>query len=162
MGGCLGGRLGKVFFKANLSKESFTRSSGQSFFKENLSKESFTRLQALSLMCCKATISILICLCLLLVAQGVERNPGPVTGNISQEKIVSISTYNVQGLSIATHKGMQKFRKIINLCKNNTSNTNVICLQETHLIDLNYLKKVWQSEFVVSNGTRASRHKNYK
>jgi exonuclease III len=52
---------------------------------------------------------------------------------------------------------MQKFRKIINLCKNNTSNTNVICLQETHIIDLNYLKKVWQSEFVVSNGTRASR-----
>jgi exonuclease III len=52
---------------------------------------------------------------------------------------------------------MQKFRKIINLCKNNTSNTNVICLQETHLIDINYLKKVWQSEFVVSNGTRASR-----
>jgi hypothetical protein len=87
----------------------------------------------------KLTISILLCLYLLLVAQGIERNPGPVTNKVSQDKIVSISTYNVQGLSIATHKGMQKFRKIINLCKNNTSNTNVICLQETHLIDINYL-----------------------
>jgi exonuclease III len=117
----------------------------------------FTQLQTLPLHCCKATLSILLCLYLLLVTQGVERNPGPVSNNVSQDKIVFISTYNVQGLSIATHKGMQKFRKIINLCKNNTSNTNVICLQETHLIDLNYLKKVWQSEFVVANGTRASR-----
>jgi hypothetical protein len=123
----------------------------------SISKESLTQLHNLSLHCCKATLSILLCLYLLLVAQGIERNPGPFTNYVSQDKIVSISTYNVQGLSIASHKGMQKFRKIINLCKNNTSNTNVICLQETHLIDLNYLKKVWQSEFIVSNGTRASR-----
>jgi exonuclease III len=78
-----------------------------------------------------------------------------ITNNIFQDKIVSIRTYNVQGPSIAMHKGMQKFCKIINLCKNNTSNTNVICLQEMHLIDMNYLKKVWQSEFIVSNGTQA-------
>jgi exonuclease III len=120
-------------------------------------KESITRFQMLLLQCYKFTISILLCLFLLLVLQGVERNPGPATNNAFHDKIISICTYNVQGLSIATYKGMQKFRKIINLCKNNTSSSNVICLQETHLIDLNYLRKVWQSEFVVSNGTRASR-----
>jgi hypothetical protein len=96
-------------FKVNLCKESLTLCQTLSIcFKLSLStsKESLTRLQTLSIQCCKATLSILLCLYLLLVAQGVERNPGPVTNNVSQDKIVSISSYNVQGLSIASHKGM--------------------------------------------------------
>jgi hypothetical protein len=58
-----------------------------------LSKESITRHKKLSLQCYNATISILLCLYLLLVTQGVERNPGPVVNKDSQDKIISISTY---------------------------------------------------------------------
>jgi hypothetical protein len=58
-----------------------------------LSKESITGLKKLSLQCYNATISILLCLYLLLVTQGVERNPGPVVNKDSQDKIISISTY---------------------------------------------------------------------
>jgi hypothetical protein len=43
----------------------------------------------------KATKSILLCLCLVLVAQGVERNPGPVTSNVFQDETISTSTYSV-------------------------------------------------------------------
>jgi exonuclease III len=103
---------------------------------------------------CRDSLNVLTRLFLLLNEHGVEKNPGPEEDKL---KTYSFSTYNVKGLSIATCNGMRKFRKLINMCRNNCSDGNVICLQETHVIDTNYFKKVWQNEYIIANGTRASK-----
>jgi exonuclease III len=81
-----------------------------------------------------------------LFRSGIEMNPGP--GNK-----LHVVSHNVRGLSTGKHK----LRSIISLYKPNEKVRNlIICLQETHELNIRELNILWKGVSVVNNGTRSS------
>ena len=87
-----------------------------------------------------ATTKIMISLtiCLMLLQQTVERNPGPEM--ISSK--MSILTYNTNGL-----RDKRKLKRLLLKLKPLVENGGIALLQETHIVDTEYIKLIWKNKF---------------
>jgi hypothetical protein len=95
----------------------------------------------------KSIISIIkmisLTICLLLLCQGVESNPGPPPST-------EILTYNCNGLG-----DQKKLRRLLNKIDKKVRKGAIICLQETHIVKTNYLDLIWKNKYL-SNGRRTN------
>ena len=90
-------------------------------------------------------IMILLTISLLLVCQGIEENPGPT-------KKSEILTYNCNGLG-----DRNKLKRLLNKLNDKVSAGAIILLQETHIVNTDYLKLVWKHKFLSNcNKTNAA------
>jgi exonuclease III len=69
---------------------------------------------------------------LTLLKQNVERNPGP-------KEELKIITYNCNGLG-----NKEKLRRLLNKAKPLVDGGAIILLQETHIVDISYVKLIWK------------------
>jgi len=90
---------------------------------------------------------------LILESGDVERNPGPVSGDKVNVRIV---TYNIRGL-----KEYSKLKRVLNKCagKLKENSNYVFNFQETHLghKDENKLRVMWRSNYAISPGGNKDR-----
>jgi exonuclease III len=83
-------------------------------------------------------IMILLTIYLMLLQQTVERNPGP---EMIASKM-SVLTYNTNGL-----RDKQKLKRLLLKVKPLVENGGIALLQETHIVDTEYIKLIWKSKF---------------
>ncbi len=81
---------------------------------------------------------------LLLFCHGVEINPGPPSG------MLEIVTYNCNGLG-----QRPKLKRLLTKLEKKVDNGAVIFLQETHLVNTEYLKLTWKNK-LISNCKRSN------
>jgi exonuclease III len=81
---------------------------------------------------------------LLLICHGVEINPGPPSG------MMEIVTYNCNGLG-----QRPKLKRLLTKLEKKVNNGAVIFLQETHLVNTEYLKLTWKNK-LISNCKRSN------
>jgi hypothetical protein len=106
-----------------------------------------TKIQLKLILNLKSILSVIIMISitiyLLLLCQGVESNPGPP---LSTE----ILTYNCNGLG-----DQKKLRRLLNKVDRKVKRGAIICLQETHIVNTNYLDSIWKNKYL-SNGIRTN------
>jgi len=81
-------------------------------------------------------VMTLILILLILFRSGIELNPGPPRGT----KIV---TYNCNGLG-----DQSKLRRLLTKVNKDVENGAIILLQETHIVNSDYLKTIWKNKFI--------------
>jgi len=86
---------------------------------------------------------ISITICLLLLCQGVESNPGPAPST-------EIMTYNCNGLG-----DQRKLRRLLTKLDKKVNKGAIIFLQETHIVNTAYLDAIWKNKYL-SNGRRTN------
>ena len=74
-----------------------------------------------------------------LLAQGIKRQPGPM----SKGSNLSIQTYNCNGLG--DPKKLKRLLLKLNVFVNKGC---IVFLQETHIVDTEYLKMIWKHSFL--------------
>jgi hypothetical protein len=89
------------------------------------------------LMKVKNTMITSLIIFLLLICHGVEINPGPPGGDLK------ILTYNCNGLG-----DRRKLKSILTKLEKKVNNGAVVFLQETHLVNTEYMKTAWKNKFI--------------
>ena len=101
----------------------------------------------------RLTLSLLICLGLLLTRQGVEPNPGPkAQGSLNSGDGVVVTTQNCRGLTDSL-----KLSALLKKAYEKPNPAKILCLQETHCINRYILDNQFQGNCVIDNGDRASK-----
>jgi hypothetical protein len=72
----------------------------------------------------------------LLLTQNVEPNPGPMNQNTKAFKVI---TYNCNGLG-----NKDKLKRILHKSAEIVNKNGIVCLQETHITNTDYLKLIWK------------------
>jgi exonuclease III len=83
---------------------------------------------------------IALIIALLLLSQTIEPNPGPPDRCHKSFKVV---TYNCNGLG-----NTNKLRRILLKSSKIVDNYGIVCLQETHIVNTDYLKLIWKNNFI--------------
>ena len=97
-------------------------------------------------------LSVLIFFGLLLVIQGVERNPGPNAPNSTYGEGVVVTTQNCRGLTDSL-----KLIALLKKAYEKPESAKIMCLQETHCINRFIVDNHFQGICVADNGERASK-----
>jgi exonuclease III len=77
---------------------------------------------------------------LMLISQNVETNPGPPGHDNSSFKIIS---YNCNGLGNPV-----KAKRLLNKMDEIVNKNGIVFLQETHIVNTNYVKLIWKNSFI--------------
>ena len=85
----------------------------------------------------------LLTIYLMLICQGIEEHPGP-------PKKYEIITYNCNGL-----RDRNKLKRLLGKLNKTVSNGAIVFLQETHIVNTDYLKLIWKNKFL-SNCNRTN------
>ena len=80
---------------------------------------------------------------LTLLCQNVETNPGPGPGQQRRNPSLSILTYNCNGLG-----DRKKLKRLLTKLTPMVERNCVIFLQETHIVNTDYLKLIWKHNFL--------------
>jgi len=76
---------------------------------------------------------------LILISQNVETNPGP----LSDKPFFKIILYNCNGLGNPI-----KVKRLLHKLEATVNNNGIVFLQETHIVNSNYVKLVWKNSFI--------------
>jgi exonuclease III len=88
------------------------------------------------IFCVSVAIMVSVTIALLLLQQTVERNPGP-------KSETSILTYNTNGL-----RDNDKLKRLLKKIDPMINNGGLALLQETHIVNTDYLRMIWKHKFV--------------
>jgi exonuclease III len=76
---------------------------------------------------------------LILISQNVETNPGP----LSDKPSFKIISYNCNGLGNPI-----KVKRLLHKLEATVNNNGIVFLQETHIVNSNYVKLIWKNSFI--------------
>jgi exonuclease III len=85
-----------------------------------------------------AAMMVSVTIYLALLAQGIERQPGPKNG-----ANLSILTYNCNGLG-----NQKKLKRLLMKAGKMVDGGSIVLLQETHLVNTSYLEMFWKQGFL--------------
>jgi len=90
-------------------------------------------------------IMLALIIFLLLLTQTIEPNPGPpdLSKTARIPKSFKVVTYNCNGLG-----NTNKLKRILLKSGKIVENYGIVCLQETHIINTDYLRLIWKNNFV--------------
>ena len=78
---------------------------------------------------------------LILISQNVETNPGP----LSDKPSFKIISYNCNGLGNPI-----KVKQLLHKLEATVNNNGIVFLQETHIVNSNYVKLIWKNSFILN------------
>jgi exonuclease III len=91
----------------------------------------------------KCIIMIMLTIVITLVCHGVERNPGPPKEDRRGRRKMEIITYNCNGLG-----DQKKLRRLLLKANKKVQDGAIIFLQETHIVNTDYIKSIWKNKFI--------------
>jgi exonuclease III len=122
------------------NSESESENDGDLFYDHNGGSERESeseRKSAIMVFIVITKIMISLTIYLMLLQQTVESNPGP---EIASK--MSVLTYNTNGL-----RDKQKLKRLLLKIKPLVENGGIALLQETHVVDTEYIKFIWKNKF---------------
>ena len=132
-------KISELLFKPIISSRSIFYAFGSSNYNFDTFFIKIGNIWGRGLFFISSAIMLSLTIYLTLLAQGIERQPGPV----SKRSTLSILTYNCNGLG--DPKKLKRLLLKLNVLVNKGC---IVFLQETHIVDTKYLEMIWKHSFL--------------
>jgi hypothetical protein len=132
-------KISELLFKPIISSRSTFYAFGSSNYNFDKFFIGIGNIWGMCLFFISSAIMLSLMIYLTLLAQGIERQPGPV----SKRSTLSILTYNCNGLG--DPKKLKRLLLKLNVLVNKGC---IVFLQETHIVDTKYLEMIWKHSFL--------------